>query len=155
MSLIYKYEILFVDEQNKGMEVKYTCDGYKEIIVGVPLPTTNQLIEEVVGTYAPLSFWLDSEEKTYLKVCIGDSGYVKTETFNEPSIEDKVRSTRNVYLLNTDWTQLADVNLNETQKLGWAKYRQKLRDLPQEDGWPDKITWPSLPAQNIIPVTTL
>lgn len=155
MSLIYTYEVIFVDEQNKCMEVKYTCDGYKEISVGVPLPTTNQLIEEVIGTYAPLSFWLDTEEKTYLKVCVGDSGSIKTETFKEPSIEDKVRSTRNIYLLNTDWTQLPDVNLNETQKLRWAKYRQKLRDLPQTKEWPDKITWPSLPEQNIIPVTIL
>lgn len=28
---------------------------------------------------------------------------------------------------------------------GWAQYRQALRDLPEQDGWPLSIEWPSAP----------
>lgn len=29
----------------------------------------------------------------------------------------------------------------------WAVYRQKLRDLPEQDGWPFNVTFPELPEE--------
>jgi hypothetical protein len=41
-------------------------------------------------------------------------------------------------LLSSDWTQLADVNVD---KEAWAEYRQHLRDVPAQAGFPITIDW--------------
>jgi len=54
-----------------------------------------------------------------------------------------VRNGRNQLLIASDWTQLPDVP-NITREL-WAIYRQQLRDLPQQSGFPQQVTWPQAP----------
>ncbi len=56
----------------------------------------------------------------------------------------KVRKKRNKILVKTDWTQNADVP-QATRDL-WAPYRQALRDVPGQTGFPYEITWPTPPA---------
>lgn len=55
------------------------------------------------------------------------------------------RFIRDAALKATDWTQLQDVDLSDSEKKAWAKYRQALRDLPEkhEDG--EMIEWPKAP----------
>lgn len=55
-----------------------------------------------------------------------------------------IRITRNNLLLNSDWTQMPDYN--GADKAAWATYRQALRDVPQQSGFPTEITWPVAPA---------
>lgn len=50
-----------------------------------------------------------------------------------------VRSSRNQELAATDWTQLLD---SQVDSATWAVYRQQLRDIPQQDGFPWDVTWP-------------
>lgn len=56
----------------------------------------------------------------------------------------KVRNKRNSALTATDWTQLADAS--ELTKNAWKEYRQKLRDLPDQQGFPWNVEWPSYPT---------
>jgi len=56
-----------------------------------------------------------------------------------------LRSERNKKLKASDWTQMPDVDLTSTQKTEWANYRQALRDVPQQAGFPTEITWPQKP----------
>jgi hypothetical protein len=51
---------------------------------------------------------------------------------------------RNEALAVTDWTQLPDVPL-ET-KTQWATYRQELRDVTDQPGYPYDIVWPTPPT---------
>ena len=53
-----------------------------------------------------------------------------------------VRSTRDEKLKDTDWTQITDATVNKTV---WATYRQALRDVPTQSGFPWTITWPTQP----------
>lgn len=55
---------------------------------------------------------------------------------------DDVRAERNRRLTATDWTQVADAPVD---KAAWAVYRQALRDIPQQDGFPHDIAWPVKP----------
>ena len=55
----------------------------------------------------------------------------------------EVRSERNVKLSATDWTQAFDVP--QAIKDSYAPYRQALRDLPTQSGFPNEITWPTQP----------
>ena len=52
------------------------------------------------------------------------------------------RSQRDTLLTQTDWTQVADAPVD---KAAWAAYRQALRDVPQQIGFPTTITWPVKP----------
>lgn len=56
-----------------------------------------------------------------------------------------VRSTRNVELTTCDWTQLDDTPLTNAKKLEWAAYRQALRDIPSQIGFPWNVVWPTQP----------
>ena len=52
------------------------------------------------------------------------------------------RNQRDTLLTQTDWTQVADAPVD---KAAWAAYRQALRDVPQQIGFPTTITWPEKP----------
>lgn len=58
-------------------------------------------------------------------------------------LSSQVRNKRNRMLSNSDWTQLADYSGSD--KADWATYRQALRDIPSQAGFPHTITWPSEP----------
>ncbi len=54
----------------------------------------------------------------------------------------EVRDIRNSKLADCDWTQVADAPVN---KQAWANYRQALRDITSQAGFPWTITWPDAP----------
>jgi len=56
-----------------------------------------------------------------------------------------VRTSRDAKLKETDWTQLDDTPLSNTVKATWAIYRQALRDVTTQAGFPWTITWPDAP----------
>jgi hypothetical protein len=65
---------------------------------------------------------------------------------NAPIIKgNEVRAERNRLLAESDWTQLADVVLTEDAKLEWTAYRQELRDITLQAGFPFNVTYPTKP----------
>jgi hypothetical protein len=54
---------------------------------------------------------------------------------------------RNSLLYLSDWTQLPDVQetFDAEEKVRWAEYRQKLRDITSQSKWPLDIDWPKQP----------
>ena len=57
-----------------------------------------------------------------------EASYAKSTILNW----SKVVLIRNFLLMDSDWTQLGDAQLTTQQKADWVTYRQKLRDIPQE-----------------------
>jgi len=57
-------------------------------------------------------------------------------------VSNQVRQTRNELLSETDWTQLSD---SPVDKEVWAIYRQSLRDISTQEGFPFNILWPIKP----------
>jgi hypothetical protein len=53
-----------------------------------------------------------------------------------------MRKQRNEKLSDSDWTQVADAPVD---KQAWATYRQALRDITAQEGFPWNITWPVEP----------
>jgi len=53
-----------------------------------------------------------------------------------------VRQTRSDKLADCDWTQVADAPVD---KAVWATYRQALRDITTQSGFPWTVTWPDAP----------
>ena len=53
-----------------------------------------------------------------------------------------VRATRDAKLAECDWTQVADAPVD---KAVWATYRQALRDVTAQEGFPWTVDWPVAP----------
>jgi DMSO/TMAO reductase YedYZ molybdopterin-dependent catalytic subunit len=56
-----------------------------------------------------------------------------------------VRRQRNSKLTECDWTQLNDTPLDNAAKIQWTAYRQALRDVPSQAGFPHNVVWPTKP----------
>ena len=52
------------------------------------------------------------------------------------------REQRDELLQQTDWMMFSDT---ATPSQAWLDYRQALRDVPSQAGFPDNITWPTKP----------
>jgi hypothetical protein len=82
-----------------------------------------------------------------------DGTFVETWVVSDASSEEvaeraaaesrSIRVTRGEALKNSDWTQLPDAPVDSA---AWADYRQALRDIPEQAGFPWTITWPTEPA---------
>ena len=55
------------------------------------------------------------------------------------------RAERNRVLSRTDYTQCLDFPGTETERASYAAFRQALRDVPEQAGFPWNVAWP-LPA---------
>lgn len=60
----------------------------------------------------------------------------------EQDAEISVRAQRNQLLADSDWTQVADAPVDQA---AWAEYRQALRNIPQQSGFPLSVDWPDRP----------
>lgn len=54
-----------------------------------------------------------------------------------------IRIDRNRRLADCDWTQLSDAPINGA---AWAEYRQSLRDITAQPGFPWELVWPIPPS---------
>lgn len=108
-----------------------------------PLDSTNWLIPAGCVETAPPTV-TDSQ----LAKWDGSKWSVETIPVAEPdpkpiAPEVLVRAKRDGLLINSDWTQVDD---SPVDKSAWATYRQSLRDVPTQAGFPNSVTWPSEPT---------
>ena len=96
--------------------------------------------------------------KWYTKYILGpvftdttdDTGNVTPAADNEAAYKaakdadqaKSVRASRDDKLKDCDWTQVADAPVDIAT---WATYRQALRNVPTQAGFPWTITWPDAP----------
>jgi hypothetical protein len=81
---------------------------------------------------------------------VGDIGWSYADGVFTPPVDTttdeerarNLRRQRDVKLSATDWTQVADA---PADKAAWATYRQSLRALPEQAGFPNTVTWPTEP----------
>lgn len=57
--------------------------------------------------------------------------------------EARIRSIRDERLVASDWTQVLDAPVDQ---VAWAEYRQALRDITDQEGFPYSVTWPVEPV---------
>ena len=59
---------------------------------------------------------------------------------------DEVRAQRKKLLAETDWTQVLDAPIDTETREAYRTYRQALRDVPEQEGFPTAVVWPELPT---------
>lgn len=73
-----------------------------------------------------------------------NGAWVQSWTVSDMAAEDaarNVRDQRDRLLQETDWMALSDV----TMEPSWREYRQQLRDLTDQEGFPSNVVWPTEP----------
>jgi hypothetical protein len=68
----------------------------------------------------------------------------KTDAEIAKETKDKIEHVR--HDRNSRLTQCDDTPLDNVAKAKWAAYRQALRDVPDQAGFPFDVNWPSVPV---------
>jgi hypothetical protein len=69
-------------------------------------------------------------------------------TVDLETLANDIRAKRNRLLASSDWTQLEDIPV-EIRDL-WKAYRQDLRDITSQEGFPENVEWPISPNSQTI-----
>lgn len=129
---------------------------YREVFNNTSFPPTGPSDDFLAEHgYAKVNVFRDHDRASQkLEICtpIYEAPWVYTVQVVNKTQEDfaaetsfkmnELRKKRNQLLLDSDWTQLAD---SQVDKQAWAAYRQELRDLPQNTTDPSNPTWPIKP----------
>lgn len=87
------------------------------------------------------------EDKLEANLAIAQAEAYKGEVTVEDmpmSVED-ARAERDRLLTATDWTQVLDAPISVECRNAFRVYRQALRDITEQAGFPDVIEWPVMP----------
>ena len=101
-----------------------------------PIPTHDSTTQRVEKSTTPVSRdgkWVITKSVVQLTADQIASHEITAAT--------KVRATRNDLLQKPDWGALSDVTMSAEM----SAYRQALRDLPAQEGFPYTVTWPTKP----------
>ena len=74
-------------------------------------------------------------------VDVTDEDVAATRYISDASIKERVRQERDQLIAATDWWALPDRTMTAKQ----TAYRQALRDITDQSGFPTDITWPTKP----------
>ena len=118
--------------------VDLTPFGYVNV-ADVAQPTYDPKTEKITQGTPVLSngVWVQSWQKDALSA--GQIAEIKKATDDAKATSE--RNERNALLAATDYLALSDATLTDAMKT----YRQALRDVPAQSGFPDNITWPTKP----------
>ena len=69
----------------------------------------------------------------------------EAKTAKDSEAAKAVRADRDKRIAETDWIVIKNLELNQNVLGIWEVYRQALRDVPAQPGFPHEITWPVKP----------
>ena len=158
-AVMYESEFRAYQKANGGPSWKTTTD---EVLEALGADVVFEGPQATGGTVYQTSVYGGVEEiggKWYTKYVLGpvftdtpatDTEPAKTAAENEAAYKatkdaeqaTNVRNSRTQMLKDSDWTQIADSTADKT---AWATYRQALRDITAQAGFPWTVTWPDAP----------
>lgn len=100
-----------------------------------PVLTDTQVLEEDPPVFS-------TEDQRWTQVWRVRDMTAEEVTSRNDTQAAQVRTDRNALLSASDWTQVADAPVD---KAVWATYRQSLRDISAQAGFPWTIEWPVAP----------
>lgn len=69
----------------------------------------------------------------------------KTPEELEIEAEERIRAQRDYLISQTDYLLASDYPISEEDLEAVKAYRQALRDVPQQEGFPENVEWPTMP----------
>lgn len=112
----------------------------------------NNLVVNVVVSdinHAESQGWVPLDEFAGIGWSYEDGKFIdKRPKFSVEKTAKLQREQRDFLLERTDWCMASDVP--QETKDRWLPYRQALRDVPQQTGFPENIIWPVSPAETTL-----
>jgi hypothetical protein len=120
-------------------------------------PTEGQLNEQGIYIVQPTLKPSNKHTSNYQNTAVQNEDGIWVESWtetpaSEQEIEERtvskiieVRQIRNKLLQETDWVSIKAKDDGEDVPTDWKTYRQALRDITTQDGFPHNITWPTKP----------
>jgi len=125
------YDALGIDPVFESLAPKTTRD-YSTVV-------RNGAIQDVNGHW--LQAWKEIDMFSDTDEATKEEQEAEYQATLDAAAAESVRYDRNEQLAKTDWMGMSDVAMST----GWATYRQALRDVPNQDGFPYEIEWPEEP----------
>ena len=132
----YKPSWICVNVDNDEDAQKYVDQGAKELSQ-----------DEITETFGDLAAWASP-----LTVKVSEDGK-SIESFTptvdiEPTVDElaaRARNKRDALISETDYLLMPDYPIGAESLDAVKAYRQALRDVPEQEGFPASIVWPELP----------
>lgn len=102
--------------------------------------------EDGLAKYRSMACWATENGKLITKT---EGGYVISDP-PEPSTDElaeRARNRRDILLTECDYLMLPDYPLSAEARVKWEAYRQALRDIPAQAGFPQSIVYPEKPKE--------
>ena len=124
---------VYMNAERTCFDVDVTLDD------GTKLPYTfNTGINDVAPVFQEIK---EAFERGEIQV----SDYVPTVIPDEV-LAFEIRDRRNVLLTETDYLMQPDYPISEETRTALKAYRQALRDITKQEGFPENVVWPEKPA---------
>ena len=144
---MYESELRSYLRENNGPSFNALTPEVMEAIGADPVFEGAQATGGTVYQYSQRDGVEEVDGKWYTKYILGP---VFTDTEQEAAYKAmkdaeqaaSVRSSRSDKLKDSDWTQVEDAPVD---KAAWATYRQELRDISAQEGFPWAVVWPTQP----------
>ena len=119
--------------------------------------TTNEIDSQIKdgelfieGEFSDVSYYIENAQAVLIpeqpsQYSIFDFSTKQWVLVPDLAISD-VATKRNKLLYSSDWTQIPNNPLTAEQQASWATYRQELRDVTTQSGYPYNVVWPVAPA---------
>jgi hypothetical protein len=141
MSHVFTIETVTVIERGTDMENEILCHvKFKEVSFPVPVQANRK------------SQYSAQQQELWTRINNGEFGEIKwppasyqTLPKSQAELEVIERAKRDELLVKSDFSQMADAGLSDSQKSLWVAYRTALRNVPAQPGFPYEITWPTKP----------
>lgn len=100
------------------------------------------------GSFTYDEYLLSMQDRAGLEKIVQDNmevwlAYAKAQETEQLAAD--ARTQRDKLLSDTDWTQVDDAPISDADRESMRKYRQSLRDIASQSGFPQAIVWPEKP----------
>ena len=119
----------------------------KKISTGEALNEPQKLPENWGPIFGMGGFTDRLEDLSWLGTDYTDQGWFEVGDEPVPTLTaDEVEETITKRLRDTAWAVAADnVDMTKGERAAWLEYRQALREIPEQSGFPSNVIWPSEP----------
>lgn len=128
---------------------KYSIDIREDKAIITLFDNIQEVTENEETKYIYDVFEIKIQNREDLEQKLEDEGYYDSllelakEEYGQ-KLADEIRKIRDELLQETDKFLLEDFPISEEQKEKYKIYRNALREIPEQQGFPYEVSWPSL-----------
>ena len=111
------------------------------------LGTFSTVVDEMIPVGGTSVEGVYSKYTRYVNGAVVNFAQSEADAITNEALSVEIRVERDELLRATDYVILPDAPYSTDTQTAYRTYRQALRDLPQQAGFPTNITWPAKPTR--------